>query len=102
MGHYKMVGVNIKDAKASRTPKVIAKYVTMKNTVKLTKDTACKMYKGKGYKNKVYDYYVRSEDRCTVNISVLLRIWLDTRAVPVVLACTSWPSMTASTTKWLA
>merc|ERR1711934_880250 len=54
--HYKMVGINIKDAKASRTPKVIAKYVTMKNTVKLTKDTACKMYKGKGYKNKVYDY----------------------------------------------
>jgi len=54
--HYKMVGVNIKDAKASRTPKVIAKYVTMKNTVKLTNENVCKLFKGEGYAPKVYDY----------------------------------------------
>merc|ERR1719506_1740621 len=56
--HYKMVGVNIKDAKASSNPPGIAKYVTMAKGT-LNKDTACKMFKGEGYKNKVYDYKLK-------------------------------------------
>jgi len=55
--HYKMVGINIKDAKASSTPKAIAKYVTAgKGSVKLTNENVCKMFKGEGYSPKVYDY----------------------------------------------
>merc|ERR1712032_1144417 len=58
--HFKMVGVNIKDAKASRNPPGIAKYVTAaKGSISLNKDTACKMFKGEGYKNKVYDYKLK-------------------------------------------
>jgi hypothetical protein len=58
--HYKMVGVKIKDAKASSNPPGIAKYVTAaKGSISLNKDTVCKMFKGEGYKTKVYDYELK-------------------------------------------
>merc|ERR1711934_1282451 len=58
--HYKMVGININDAKTSSTPKAIAKYVTAaKGSVPLTNENVCKMFKGEGYSPRVYDYQAK-------------------------------------------